>query len=249
MSEMLKLALFAIAAGSPFVVAQVPAVPTVPAPLPRSEVDARAAQVAYDTVLTGANQFNSGNVDECLLLYQSTLNALLPFLDHRPELVKLIGDKVTKSKGLTKSADKAFALREALDAIMGTQFTQKPLWDRLGGQPAVEAVVHDFVAATAANPKVNFTRDGKFKLDAAGIKKFEGQLVQMVSSATGGPMKYEGKDMKAAHAGMKISDDEFNAMLTDFVLALNKNKVPKAEMDELITIVSGTRADIVEPKK
>jgi hemoglobin len=246
---MWKLALFAIVASSPFAAAQVPATPAAPAPLARSEVDSRAAQVAYDTVLTGANLFNSGNVDECLLLYQSTVNALLPFLDHRPELVKLIGDKVTKSKGLTKSADKAFALREALDAVMGTQFTKKPLWDRLGGQAAVEAVVRDFVTAAVANPKVNFTRDGKYKLDAGGIKAFEAQLVQMVSSATGGPLKYEGKDMKAAHAGMKITDDEFNAMLTDFVLALNKNKVPKAEMDEMIAIVSGTRADIVEPKK
>jgi len=224
-------------------------VPTTTAPLARSEIDARAAQVAYDTVVIGAELFNSGNVEDCLKLYQGTVNALLPFFDHRPVLVKLIGDKVTKSKGLTKSADKAFALREALDAIMATQFVKKPLWDRLGGQPAVEIVVHDFVVATAANPKVNFTRDGKYKLDAAGAKKLEQSLVQMISSATGGPLKYEGKDMKTAHAGMKITDDEFNAMLTDFILVLNKNKVPKAEMDELITIVSGTRANIVEAKK
>jgi len=243
---MWKQLLFALAFAPAISVAQVP---TVPAPLSRAEVDKRAAQVAYDTVLIGAELFNSGNVEDCLRLYQGTVNALLPFMDHRPDLVKLIGEKVDKSKGLTKLGDKAFALREALDAIMGTQIVKKPLWDRLGGQTAVEAVVHDFVVATVANPKVNFTRDGKYKLDEVGMKKFEQQLVQMISAATGGPLKYEGKDMKAAHAGMKITDDEFNAMAGDLALVLVKYKVPATEQAELFAIVNSTRADIVEGKK
>src|SRR5262249_43707436 len=45
----------------------------------------------------------------------------------------------------------------------------KPLWERLGGESAVKAVVHDFVAVTAKNPKVNFTRNGKYKLDDKAV--------------------------------------------------------------------------------
>src|SRR5215471_5370525 len=37
---------------------------------------------------------------------------------------------------------------------------EKPLYERLGGEPAIKAVVDDFVARAAANPKVNFTRKG-----------------------------------------------------------------------------------------
>ena len=43
----------------------------------------------------------------------------------------------------------------------------KTLWDRLGGEAGVSKVVDDFVAAAATDPKVDFSRGGKYKLDDA----------------------------------------------------------------------------------
>ena len=37
---------------------------------------------------------------------------------------------------------------------------EKSLYDRLGGEPAIKAVVDEFVARGASDPKVNFTREG-----------------------------------------------------------------------------------------
>ena len=122
------------------------------------------------------------------------------------------------------------------------------LWDRLGGQPAVEAVVHDFVVMAAGDPKVNFTRGGVYAVDAAGVKKLERQLVELISAVTGGPLKYTGRDMKATHKGMGVTDAEFDALAGDLIAVLKKYKVPQAEMDELVGIVASTRKDIVEPK-
>ena len=122
---------------------------------------------------------------------------------------------------------------------------KKSLWERLGGEPAVKAVVHDLVAAAAADPKVNFTRNGQFKLDADGIAKLEARLVEFVSSATGGPLPYSGRSMRTAHVGMKITDDEFNALAVDLATVLKKYSVPQAEIDELMAIIGTTRKDIV----
>ena len=59
---------------------------------------------------------------------------------------------------------------------------------------------------------MNFFRNGAVKLDADGVKRLEMHLVELVSATTGGPLKYEGRDMKRAHAGMMITDAEFDAL-------------------------------------
>jgi hemoglobin len=142
------------------------------------------------------------------------------------------------------AAQKAFELRRAIDDIRWAY--RKPLWDRLGGEAAVNAVVHDFVAAAASDPKVNFSRNGAYKLDPSAVIALERKIVEFVSSATGGPLKYSGKDMRAAHAGMRITDEEFNAIAGILVSTLKKYRVPQADIDELVGIVGTTKKEIVE---
>lgn len=217
--------------------------------LSRSEIDLRIKQVIYDHTTLGVELYNSGKQNDCLRIYQATLMSVIPLLDHRPDLSGRVKMKLEKIKGM-KADDAAFLLREAMDDVAKTVSTStKPLWDRLGGQKAVEAVIHEFVGRAAGDAKVNFLRNGQFKLDAAGVAKLEARLVQLVSAISGGPIKYEGRDMKSAHAGMKITDAEFDALAGHLVATLQSFKVPQAELDELIGIVSSTRKDIVEVSK
>jgi hemoglobin len=123
--------------------------------------------------------------------------------------------------------------------------SKRSLWDRLGGDVAVKAVVHDFVVAAAADPKVNFTRGGQFKLNGEDVAKLETRLVEFISSQTGGSIPYTGRSMRAAHVGMKITDEEFNAMAVDLAIILKKYSVPQQEIDELMSLIGGTRKDIV----
>ena len=125
--------------------------------------------------------------------------------------------------------------------------TKKSLFERLGGQPAITAVVDSFVNTTAANPKVNFFRDGKYKgLNVAHLKK---QVTTFIVQATGGPSEYKGRDMKTAHIGMKITAAEFGAIAGDLSATLDKFKVQKTEKDELMAIAASTQKDIVEVTK
>ena len=71
-------------------------------------------------------------------------------------------------------------------------------------------------------------------------------MVQLISAASGGPQKYEGRDMKSVHQGMQISGGEFDAMkknLRDVLLAL---KVGEKEQNELFKVIESVRKDIVE---
>ena len=125
----------------------------------------------------------------------------------------------------------------------------KSLYDRLGGEAAITAVVEDFVGRAAADPAVNFVRAGTPKLwdptpeHLATLKK---HLTQFICSATGGPQVYEGRDMKTVHEGMQISEAEFGAIAADLRASLITFNVPQKEQNELISIVATTQGSIVE---
>ena len=129
---------------------------------------------------------------------------------------------------------------------------KKSLYERLGGETAIKAVVDDFVGRLAENPKVNITRKGsgrtEWKATPENVDRVKKLLVEQICSATGGPQKYTGRDMKTVHAGMNISDAEFDAAGADLKTTLDKFKVPQAEQDELMKIIVSTRGDIVERK-
>jgi hemoglobin len=140
----------------------------------------------------------------------------------------------------------AWLLATLTTATLG--FAQgKSLYDRLGGKAAITAVVDEFVGRVAADNRIN----GFFKqtaADPARLASFKGKLVDQICQASGGPCKYTGKDMKTAHAGMGITEADFNALVEDLVGALDKFKVGSKEKDELLSVLGPMKADIVEKK-
>ena len=123
------------------------------------------------------------------------------------------------------------------------------LWDRLGGQAGVTRIIDDLVAAVATDPRVDFFRGGKFKLDAAGVARLKKLLVEQVSSLTGGPLKYDGLGMKEAHKGMGITVVQYDAFMDHVKEVLEKNKVAPGDVATIVTALNSYRKDIIEPAK
>ena len=115
----------------------------------------------------------------------------------------------------------------------------KPLYDRLGGKPAIQAVVDDFVGNVAGDARINK------RFANADIPRLKTMLVDQICEASGGPCKYTGASMADAHRGMKIEDAEFNALVEDLVKSLDKFKVPSQEKTELLTALGGMKPQIV----
>ena len=130
----------------------------------------------------------------------------------------------------------------ALAACSSTPMTPaKPasLYDRLGGKPAITAVVDDFIGNVAADPAINRRFAG------ANIPRLKTMLVDQVCAASGGPCTYTGKDMATAHKGMNITDAEFGALVGDLIRSLDKFKVPDKEKGELLAALGGMKNAIV----
>jgi len=82
------------------------------------------------------------------------------------------------------------------------------LYDRIGGRAALTAVVDDAIENVSADPRIN----RRFANAGPGLTK---NLVDLLCLRAGGPCKYAGLDMAAAHEGMFINDDEFDALVED----------------------------------
>jgi hemoglobin len=121
---------------------------------------------------------------------------------------------------------------------------EKTLYERLGGKKAITAVVDEFVGRVAMDSRIN-SYFAKTAADPARLKDFKMKLVDQICQASGGPCKYNGKDMKSAHAGMGITSGDFNALVEDLSGALDKFMVPAKEKGELLGALAPMKSDIV----
>jgi hemoglobin len=121
---------------------------------------------------------------------------------------------------------------------------QTTLYERLGGVEAISAVVDQFLTNVAADNVIN-ERFAPSVADPDRFQALRDNLIDQICAGTGGPCTYEGQTMLEAHAGMNITDTEFNALVADLVAALNEFEVPEAEQTELLGILGPMKTDIV----
>jgi hemoglobin len=139
---------------------------------------------------------------------------------------------------------------------------KQSLFERLGGEQGLTQLVDDFTTRLLEDPRVNWSRKG---LDQGGFRLFRGKpatwnespqtvamlkkhMVQFLALATGGPARYEGKNMRSAHANMHITNSEFDAAVGDIKATLDKQQIPNREQKELLAIIESTRPQIVSER-
>jgi hemoglobin len=139
---------------------------------------------------------------------------------------------------------------------------KKSLYDRLGGDKGIRAIVDDFTTRALADPRVNWKRVGvtrggvnfkrnvpiEWKPDEGQINGMKFHIVQFLSLATGGPANYEGREMTNVHKGLHITNAEFDATIGDVKATLDKLGVAKEEQKELLAIIESTRPQVVEER-
>lgn len=122
---------------------------------------------------------------------------------------------------------------------------EKPLYDRLGGQPAIQAVASGLVDSILVDNRVNkwFTHAAASKANADAYKA---QLAAFICQNTGGPCKYNGPDMVTVHKGRGVTSEAFDAVVQDLVAVLDNLKVPQNEKEQLLGILGPLKSSIVQ---
>jgi len=168
----------------------------------------------------------------------------------------------------SRDADQRAEQRMAkANQLQGKNASDKPavkrsLYERLGGETGLRAIVDDFVSRALADPRVNWERNGVASHNFLGFKKkaetwratqpnidkLKLHMTQFLELSTGGPTKYDGRDIRESHAGMQITNAEFDAAIGDMKATLDKSGVGTTEQKELLAILESTRPEIVEKR-
>jgi hemoglobin len=116
------------------------------------------------------------------------------------------------------------------------------LFEQLGGEAAIEAAVVDFYERVMADPSLAPFFE---HLDMeAQIKK----QIAFMTMAFGGPSGYTGRDLRTAHASLLkrgLSDAHFDSIASHLNDTLQSLAVEQKAIDEVLEIVGGTRADVL----
>jgi ketosteroid isomerase-like protein/truncated hemoglobin YjbI len=116
------------------------------------------------------------------------------------------------------------------------------LYKRLGGFDALAAVADNFIPRLIADPQL-----GKYFVGHStdSLHHIRELMVEQLCGATGGPCYYLGRTMRAAHAGMGITDSDWDVAVDHLIEAMMQLKVPDKERDEMLTVAASLKKDIV----
>ena len=116
---------------------------------------------------------------------------------------------------------------------------QQTLYQRLGGQPVVAAIVDSFVERFADDTRVAPT------FAKTDIPKFKRLLNEQICNLTGGGCTYTGRSMPSSHEGLHITESQFNAIVEDLQDAMNRQRIPIELQNELIATLAPLREGII----
>ena len=117
------------------------------------------------------------------------------------------------------------------------------LYKRLGGYDAITAVTDDFLGRLAADKQMSRFFVG---VSADSLRKLRQHVVDQLCEAGGGPCYYFGRSMKTVHAGLGITESDWQITVKHLTATVDKFKVPDKERNEILTLFSSLKSDIVE---
>jgi hemoglobin len=141
--------------------------------------------------------------------------------------------------------------------IMGKDKPARTLYERLGGEKTIVALVDDVTERVMNDPRVNFERHqiskgflrgsyDPWQPSSENVELFKKHMVEFVTLASGGPAAYTGRDMHSVHKGMRISNSEYDAFVGDVKTSMDKLGLPTKEKKDLLAVFETARKEIVE---
>lgn len=113
------------------------------------------------------------------------------------------------------------------------------IYDAIGGEQALVAVVDDFYARVLADPQLA----GFFA--GANMPKLKGRQVEFFAAALGGPDIYQGASMRKVHQGRGISRADFDRVAVHLTAALADAGVPAETIGQIAEAITPLADDIV----
>lgn len=116
---------------------------------------------------------------------------------------------------------------------------EKTLYQQLGENTGIEAIVHELILIIATDERV------KPRYKGVNMQRFKEGLSDYICSISGGPCQYRGDSMQVVHAGHQYTNTEFNAIVDNLILAMERRGLAVATQNRLLKILAPSYKDIV----
>ncbi len=156
-----------------------------------------------------------------------------PVAEDKPE------EKVEEKSAMDTINEMAAGCETSAEARAARQ-AEKPLYERLGGKDPITAVTKGIIAR-----HVEEGSPIKDLFANTDLDKLAEHVVNFVGAGTGGPEKYTGRNMKDAHAALKLTPEQFLAAGEDIMQTLEEFKVPANETEEFMCIILSFKDDVL----
>lgn len=121
----------------------------------------------------------------------------------------------------------------------------KTLYERLGKEKGITALVDDIVQAHMENPVIG-PRFRPYLEDPEGLKETKGHLVTFFCAGSGGEQPYTGRTMEETHRGMNINEAEYMAATDDIMQTLEKHGIDETSQQEVLSIAYSLKEQIMK---
>lgn len=119
--------------------------------------------------------------------------------------------------------------------------TSRPnqLYHDLGELAGITAIVEEMLVLMSENPRI------AHHFAEADIINLRDKLIEQFCVEAGGPCVYTGTAMDVAHAGLDISEGDFNALVEDLQRSMEAQKVPISAQNRLLARLAPMQRDIL----
>lgn len=113
------------------------------------------------------------------------------------------------------------------------------LYDELGGEQKIAEIVDNFIN------EIEFNRVMFEYFKDSDIDRFREKLNEHLCLLAGGPCEYTGDAMRDVHAGMNISEADFNLGVDLFINAMDRAGVPHPLQNRLLREMAPLRKEMI----
>ncbi len=113
------------------------------------------------------------------------------------------------------------------------------LYERMGSWEGIDQIVADTLALHLENEEIVDILDG------IDLDKLHTNVTAFFAMGTGGPNKYEGRDMTSSHAALGLTEADFDAAVSDVLKAVRKNVEDESVAEEVNAILQSLRPAVM----
>lgn len=113
------------------------------------------------------------------------------------------------------------------------------VFEDFGRMPGLEALMADFMAIMMEDARL---RPFFENVDRPRVQR---QLAEQFCAILGGGCAYTGRDMKASHAGFGIDRGNFNALVEDLQVAMNRRGIPFRSQNKLLAVLAPMHREVI----